>query len=79
MNKYGRTPSVSPRLAGSAPYYQFTDRLKLPMLPFGLGHGDGAHAPNEYIVVEPAAGSRVAGLAEIEKAYVDLLYALAEA
>ena len=29
------------------------------------------------IVVEPAAGSRAAGLAEIEKGYVDLLYALA--
>jgi acetylornithine deacetylase/succinyl-diaminopimelate desuccinylase-like protein len=79
MNKYGHAPSVSPRLAGSAPYYQFTDRLKLPMLPFGLGHGDGAHAPNEYIVIEPAAGSRVAGLAEIEKSWVDLLHALAEA
>jgi acetylornithine deacetylase/succinyl-diaminopimelate desuccinylase-like protein len=76
-NKYGRTPSVTPRLAGSAPYYIFTDRLKLPLVSGGLGHGSGAHAPNEFMIVEPRPGSAVAGLAEIEKFYVDLLYALA--
>jgi hypothetical protein len=37
----------------------------------------GAHAPNEYIVIRPAAGSGIAGLAGIEKGHVDLLYALA--
>jgi len=77
FNKWGVSPSVSPRLAGSAPFYQFTDRLGLPLVFAGLGHGSGAHAPNEYIVIRPAAGSRIAGLAEIEKAYVDLLFALA--
>jgi acetylornithine deacetylase/succinyl-diaminopimelate desuccinylase-like protein len=76
--KHGLTPSVTPRLAGSAPYYVFTDRLKLPMVLGGIGHGSGAHAPNEYMVVEPKAGTKVAGLAEIEKFYVDFLYALAE-
>jgi len=30
-------------------------------------------------VIEPKAGSRVAGLAAIEKFYVDLLHALSEA
>lgn len=78
FNKYGYTPEVSPRLAGSAPFYQFTERLGLPLVFAGFGHGSGAHAPNEYMVVKPAPGSSVAGLAEIEKAYVDLLYALAE-
>ena len=77
FNKWGATPSVSPRLAGSAPFYQFTDRLGLPLVFAGLGHGSGAHAPNEYIVIRPAAGSGIAGLAGIEKGYVDLLYALA--
>jgi acetylornithine deacetylase/succinyl-diaminopimelate desuccinylase-like protein len=77
FNKWGATPSVSPRLAGSAPFYQFTDRLGLPLVFAGLGHGSGAHAPNEYIVIRPAEGSRIAGLAEIEKAYVDLVFALA--
>jgi hypothetical protein len=43
----------------------------------GLGHGTGAHAPNEYMLIHPREGSRIAGLAAIEKGYVDLLYALA--
>jgi len=77
-NKYGLMPSVAPRLAGSAPYYVFTERLGLPLLAGGIGHGSGAHAPNEYMVIEPKSGSRVAGLAQIEKFYVDLLHALAE-
>src|SRR5688572_22774554 len=77
--KYGLDPLVMPRLAGSAPYYLFTKRLGLPVVTGGLGHGAGAHAPDEYMVVESAPGSRVAGLAAIEKFYVDLLYALAEA
>jgi acetylornithine deacetylase/succinyl-diaminopimelate desuccinylase-like protein len=77
-NKYGEPPTVNPRIYGSAPFYQFTERLGLPMLPAGLGHGSGAHAPNEYYVIEPVEGSKIAGLAEIEKAYVDLLYALAK-
>ena len=75
FNKYGVTPTVMPRLAGSAPYYIFTDRLKLPMVMGGMGHGSGAHAPNEYIVIEPRGGSKVAGLAQIEKWYVDFLSA----
>jgi acetylornithine deacetylase/succinyl-diaminopimelate desuccinylase-like protein len=77
-NKYEFVPSVLPRLAGSAPYYLFTKRLGLPMVMGGLGHGVGAHAPDEYMVMEPAAGSRVAGLAQIEKFYVDLLFALSQ-
>jgi acetylornithine deacetylase/succinyl-diaminopimelate desuccinylase-like protein len=76
-NKYGRRTTVTPRIAGSAPYYVFTQRLGLPLFMGGLGYGSGAHAPNEFIVVEPRAGSRLAGLAEMEKFYVDLLYALA--
>ena len=79
FNKHGFTPSVPPRLAGSAPYYVFTDRLKLPLVAAGLGHGSGAHAPDEYMVVDPRAGSKVAGLAAVEKFYVDVLHALAAA
>ena len=77
FNKYDASPDVWPRLAGSAPFYQFTQRLELPLVMGGLGHGSGAHAPNEYIVINPAEGSSVADLARIEKYYVDLLYALA--
>jgi acetylornithine deacetylase/succinyl-diaminopimelate desuccinylase-like protein len=77
-NKYGLVPGVAPRIGGSAPYYIFTERLKLPLVSGGIGHGSGAHAPNEYMVIEPTPGSKIAGLAEIEKFYVDLLYALTE-
>ena len=77
VNKYDASPDVWPRLAGSAPFYQFTQRLELPLVMGGLGHGSGAHAPNEYIVINPAEGSSVAALARIEKYYVDLLHALA--
>ena len=73
--KYGADPTVNPRIAGSAPFYQFTERLELPMIPVGLGFGQGAHAPNETYLVKST--SKVAGLADIEKSYVDLLYALA--
>ena len=78
-NKYATSVSVSPRIAGSAPFYQFTERLGIPMVPYGIGYGTGAHAPNEIMLIHPAEGSDVAGLAEIEKSYVDFLYALAEA
>lgn len=63
---------------GSAPFYQFTRNLGLPFVFGGLGHGAGAHAPDEYILIHPAKGVDAAGLAEVEKSYVDLLYALAE-
>jgi di/tripeptidase len=77
FNKYGDPPSVEPRLGGSAPFYVFTDILKLPMVFTGIGYGTGAHAPDEIMLIYPKDGSRIAGLAEIEKAYVDMLYALA--
>ena len=67
-----------PRIGGSAPFYQFTERLNLPLVPTGLGYGRGAHAPNEIYLVEPNEKTKAAGLADIEKAYVDIIFALAE-
>ncbi|MEM7430780.1 MAG: M20/M25/M40 family metallo-hydrolase [Pseudomonadota bacterium] len=78
FKKYSNNIAVQPRIAGSAPFYQFTERLNLPLVPSGLGFGTGAHAPNEIMLIEPNKGSGTAGLAEIEKAYVDFIYALAE-
>ncbi|MFQ5703987.1 MAG: M20/M25/M40 family metallo-hydrolase [Gemmatimonadales bacterium] len=78
FNKYGYPPAVWPRLAGSAPFYQFTERLGLPLVLGSLGHGSGAHAPDEYMVVTPKAGSTIAGLPQVEKAYADMIYALGE-
>ncbi len=79
FSKYANTINVQPRIAGSAPFYQFTERLGLPLVPTGMGFGTGAHAPNEIMLIEPGPGTQAAGLAEIEKAYVDFVYALAEA
>lgn len=77
-NKIGVPVDVSPRTAGSAPYYVFTDKLKLPMVMAGIGHGSGAHAPNEYLVIDPKPGSKIASLEQVENFYVDFLYALSE-
>nr|WP_047168547.1 M20/M25/M40 family metallo-hydrolase [Sphingomonas sp. Y57] len=77
--KYGITPDVMPRLAGSAPYYVFTDILKLPIVSAGIGYGTGAHAPNEFIVIDPKPGSKLAGITDAEKFYVDLVHAIAAA
>ena len=78
FKKYADDIAVQPRIAGSAPFYHFTDRLGLPLVPSGMGFGTGAHAPNEIMLVEPGEGTAAVGLAEIEKAYVDFVYALAE-
>jgi acetylornithine deacetylase/succinyl-diaminopimelate desuccinylase-like protein len=78
FRKYTDNLAVQPRVAGSAPFYQFTERLGLPLVPAGLGFGTGAHAPNEIMLIEPGEGIGAAGLADVEKAYVDFIYALAQ-
>ena len=78
FKKHATDVVVQPRIAGSAPFYLFTELLGLPLIPAGMGFGTGAHAPNEIMLIEPAPGVEVAGLADIEKAYVDFIYALAE-
>jgi len=51
----GIDPLLWPRNAGSYPGFVFTDPpLSLPSGHFGLGYGTGAHAPNEYYVIESA-------------------------
>jgi acetylornithine deacetylase/succinyl-diaminopimelate desuccinylase-like protein len=75
--KSGVEPLLWPRLAGSWPGVTFTGApLKLPAGQFGLGHGGGAHAPNEYYIIE-ASNPKVAGLDGAVKSYVDFLYSLA--
>src|SRR5882724_9454612 len=51
--KGGIDPVILPRSAGSWPGYVFTgEPLHMAAGPFGLGHGSGAHAPDEYYVIE---------------------------
>ena len=58
----GLDPLLTPRNAGSYPGYVFTGApLKLAAAHFGLGHGGGAHAPDEYFVIE-STNPQVRGL-----------------
>lgn len=73
----GVDPLLWPRLAGSWPGVTFTgEPLRLAAGQFGLGHGGGAHAPDEYYVIE-AENPKVAGIDGATKSYVDLLFAVA--
>ncbi len=75
--KQGIEPLLWPRLAGSWPGVTFTgDPLRLPAGIFGLGHGGGAHAPDEYFVID-AENPKLAGIDGAVRSYVDFLYALA--
>ena len=75
--KAGLDPLLWPRNAGSYPGCVFTgEPLHLPSGHFGLGHGDGAHAPDEYYVIE-SANPKVAGFDGAVESFVDYLTALA--
>ncbi len=70
-------PILWPRNAGSYPGYVFTGQpLKLPAGHFGLGHGSGAHAPDEYYVIE-SSNPKVMGFDGAVRSFVDYLYELA--
>ena len=74
----GIDPILWPRLGGSWPGYLFTEPpLNLAAGHFGLGHGAGAHAPNEYYVIE-SSNPKVQGIDGATVSYVQYLYALAE-
>lgn len=75
--RHGLNPVIFPRLAGSWPGYIFTGPpLRLPAGHFGLGHGSGAHAPDEYYVIE-SSNPRVAGMDDAAFSYVEFLHELA--
>lgn len=73
----GIDPIILPRSAGSWPGYLFTgDPLHLPAGHFGLGHGSGAHAPDEYYVIE-SRNPKVQGMDGAVRSYVEYLYEIA--
>ncbi len=73
----GIDPIILPRSAGSWPGYIFTgDPLHLAAGHFGLGHGSGAHAPDEYYVIE-STNPKVQGIDGAIQSYVKSLYQLA--
>jgi acetylornithine deacetylase/succinyl-diaminopimelate desuccinylase-like protein len=70
----GTDPVLWPRLAGSWPGVTFTGApLHLPAGQFGLGHGGGAHAPDEYYVIE-STNPKVQGLDGATRSYVEFFY-----
>jgi len=75
----GIDPVLLPRLAGSWPGYVFTgDPLRLPAGHFGLGHGSGAHAPDEYYLIE-SKNPKVQGMDGAARSHVEFLYEYASA
>jgi acetylornithine deacetylase/succinyl-diaminopimelate desuccinylase-like protein len=76
LKRAGIDPLLWPRNAGSYPGYVFTDApLKLAAGHFGLGHGSGAHAPDEYYVI--ASGNpNVQGFDGAVMSFVEYLYEL---
>jgi acetylornithine deacetylase/succinyl-diaminopimelate desuccinylase-like protein len=75
--RLGIPASLSPRSAGSWPGAVFTGApLNLPAAQFGLGHGSGAHAPDEYFVID-SSNRRVMGLTGATMGYIDFMYEMA--
>jgi acetylornithine deacetylase/succinyl-diaminopimelate desuccinylase-like protein len=73
----GIDPIVLPRSAGSWPGYVFTgEPLRLAAGHFGLGHGSGAHAPDEYYVIE-SKSPNVQGMDGAARSFVEYLYEIA--
>ena len=78
LESAGIDPVLWPWNAGSYPGYVFTgEPLKLASGHFGLGHGSGAHAPDEYYVIE-STNPKVQGFDGATVSYVEYLYALAK-
>jgi acetylornithine deacetylase/succinyl-diaminopimelate desuccinylase-like protein len=74
----GIDPVLWPRNAGSYPGYVFTNApLSLAAGHFGLGHGSGAHAPDEYYVIE-SSSPKVQGFDGAVMSFVEYLYELAK-
>ena len=77
LRRAGIEPAVMPRIAGSYPGYVFTgEPLRLPAGHFGMGHGSGAHAPDEYFVIEPS-NPKVADWDTAVASHAAFLFALA--
>jgi acetylornithine deacetylase/succinyl-diaminopimelate desuccinylase-like protein len=73
----GVDPIILPRSAGSWPGYVFTgEPLNLAAGHFGLGHGNGAHAPDEYYVIE-SKNPKLQGIDGAVRSHVEYLYEIA--
>jgi len=74
---YGIDAPFWPRNAGSYPGWVFTAApMNLPAGHFGMGHGSGAHAPDEYYLIE-STNPKLRGYDDAVRSFVDYLYELA--
>ena len=78
LRERGLDPLLWPRNAGSYPGFVFTDPpLGLASGHFGLGHGSGAHAPDEYYLIE-SSNPAIEGYDGAVMSFVEYLYALGQ-
>ena len=78
LKRDGLKPSLWPRGAGSYPGFVFTNApLSLASGHFGLGYGTGAHAPDEYYLIE-STNPAVRGYDGAVMSFVEYLYELAK-
>jgi acetylornithine deacetylase/succinyl-diaminopimelate desuccinylase-like protein len=76
LKSAGLDPLIWPRNAGSYPGYIFTNPpLSLAAAHFGLGFGSGAHAPDEYYVID-STNPAIQGFDGAVMSYVEYLYEL---
>ena len=76
LKRRGIDPVLWPRSAGSYPGYIFTGApLNLPAAHFGLGHGSGAHAPDEYYVID-SVNPKIEGFDGAVMSFVEYLFEL---
>ncbi|MEQ1785087.1 MAG: M20/M25/M40 family metallo-hydrolase, partial [Hyphomonadaceae bacterium] len=77
FKRAGIPATLYPRSAGSWPGSVFTSPpLMLPAGQFGLGYGEGAHAPDEFYLIESAM-PKVSGVDEVTMGFVDFFYEIA--
>lgn len=75
--KLGVPANINARLAGSWPGATFTaPPVSIAAGHFGIGHGSGAHAPNEYFLID-STNPKVAGLVDATMGFAEFLYTLA--
>jgi len=76
LKRDGIDPVMWLRNAGSYPGYVFTGPpLNLAAGHWGLGHGSGAHAPDEYYVIE-STNPKIQGYDGAAMSFVEYLYEL---
>ncbi len=79
LNTAGIENTLYPRSAGSWPGVIFTGPpLNMAAGQFGIGRGGGAHAPDEWFLIE-SSNPKLAGIDEQAILYADFLYAVADA